>query len=190
MRECNYFHIYLGGYSPPGRSFGVPWRIDMNRREALKTGAAVAIAAPWLGAATWKPSLFTAQQNETVIALTDLILPATDTPGAKAALVNRYMDLLLKDGSSTERNRFMSGLKWLDEESLRREKVVFVKMPAARQVAMLESLDAGEGEGNQFFRMAKSFTVRVYYQTEVGTKELNKRGVPKSFGCSHNGQHA
>jgi hypothetical protein len=162
----------------------------MNRREALKTGAAVALATPFLRAATWKPSLFTAHQNETVIALTDLIIPATDTPGAKAALVNRYMDLLLKDGSSTERDRFLAGLKWLDEESQRREKVVFVKMPAAKQIELLESLDSGEGEGNEFFRLAKSFTVRVYYQTEIGTKELNKRGVPKSFGCTHNGQHA
>ncbi len=81
----------------------------MNRREALKTGAAVAIAAPFLGAATWKPGLFSASQNETVIALTDLIIPTTDTPGAKAALVNRYMDLLLKDGNPTERERFLGG---------------------------------------------------------------------------------
>jgi hypothetical protein len=162
----------------------------MNRREALKTGAAVAIAAPFLGAATWKPGLFSASQNETVIALTDLIIPTTDTPGAKAALVNRYMDLLLKDGNPTERDRFLAGLKWLDEESTRREKVPFVKMAQSRQIALLESLDSGEGEGNQFFRMAKSLTVRVYYQTEVGMKELNKRGVPKSFGCAHNGQHA
>jgi hypothetical protein len=163
----------------------------MNRREVLKAGAAVAIGTQFLEAATWKPALFTAHQNETVIALTDLIIPATDTPGAKAALVNRYMDLLLKDGSSTERERFLKGLQWLDEESVRREKAQFVKVPPARQTALLESLEKDEeSEGNQFFRMAKSLTVRVYYQTEIGVKELNKRGVPKSFGCSHNDRHA
>lgn len=157
----------------------------MNRREALKTGAALAIAAPFLEAADWKPALFDAHQNQTVIALTDLILPATDTPGAKAALVNRYIDLFLKDGPAGERERFLDGLNWLDEESMRREKAPFVKLPAAKQVAFLEFLDSAEGEGNQFFRMAKSMTVRVYYQTEIGFKELNKRGVPKSWACTH-----
>ena len=81
--------------------------IDMNRREAIKTSAAFAAALPFLNAATWKPALFTAHQNETVIALTDLIIPATDTPGAKAALVNRYMDLLLNDGPKSEADRLV-----------------------------------------------------------------------------------
>lgn len=161
----------------------------MNRREALKTGAALAAAFPFLEAADWKPSLFTAQQNETVIALADVIIPATDTPGAKAALVNRYMDLLLKDGPASERERFMAGLKWLEEECRRTEKTTFAKLPEAKKIAFLQALDKGEGEGNQFFRMMKSLTVRVYYQTEIGFKELNKRGVPKSWACTHN-QHA
>jgi hypothetical protein len=36
-------------------------------------------------AAAWKPGLFDDHENETVIALIDLIIPATDTPGPKAA---------------------------------------------------------------------------------------------------------
>src|SRR5579863_4327755 len=45
----------------------------------------------------WKPVFFDEHQNETVIALTELIIPQTDTPGAKAALVNRFIDLMLND---------------------------------------------------------------------------------------------
>lgn len=163
---------------------------EMNRREAIKTGAAAAAAVPFLNAATWKPLLFTAQQNETVIALTDLIIPATDTPGAKAAQVNRYIDLLLHDGPATERDRFLSGLKWLDEESMRREKAPFVKLPVAKQTALLQSMEAaGSGDGYAFFRMAKSMTARIYFETEPGFKELNKNGVPKTWACSHPGHH-
>jgi len=150
----------------------------MNRRDAIKTSAALAAAIPMLEAATWRPTLFTSQQNETVIALIDQIIPATDTPGAKAALVNRYMDLILSAGPKSEQERFLNGLKFLDRE------VPFAKLSAPKQVELLQSLDAGDGEGNHFFRMAKSLTARIYYQTEMGFKELNKHGVPKTFACN------
>jgi hypothetical protein len=147
----------------------------MNRREAIKTSAAFAAALPFLNAATWKPALFTPAQNETVVALVDLIIPATDTPGAKAALVNRYMDLIFSAGPKSEADGFLNGLKLLDKDQ------PFVKLPAAKQIALLESLDNGEGEGHEFFRMAKSMTSRLYYQTEAGFKELNKHGIPKTY---------
>lgn len=152
--------------------------MEMNRREAIKTSAAIAAAIPLLEAAAWKPVLFNAHQNATVIALTDLIIPATDTPGAKAALVNRYIDLMLSAGPARERDRFLNGLKVLDKET------PFVKLPAAKQIELLKSLDEGSGEGHEFFRMAKSMTSRMYYQTEIGFKELNKHGVPKSYACA------
>jgi hypothetical protein len=162
----------------------------MNRRQAIKTGVAAAAAVPFLRAASWKPLLFTPQQNDTVIALTDLIIPATDTPGAKAAQVNRYIDLLLHDGPASMRGQFLKGLKLLDEESVRREKAPFLKLPALRQTALLESFEAeGKGEAYEFFRMAKSITSRVYFETEAGFKELNKNGVPKTWACAHPGRH-
>ena len=162
----------------------------MNRRQAIKTGVAAAASVHFLQAETWKPLLFTAQQNETVIALTDLIIPATDTPGAKAAQVNRYIDLFLHDGPASERARFLGGLKLLDEESTRREKAAFVRLSPARQTALLESMESeGKGDGYAFFRMAKSMTARIYFETQPGVKELNKQGVPKTWACTHPGHH-
>ena len=162
----------------------------MNRRQAIQIGAAAAAAVPFLGAATWKPLLFTPQQNDTVIALIDLIIPATDTPGAKAALVNRYIDLLLHDGPASQRDRFLQGLKALEDESVRRERSPFLKLSPARQTALLQSIEAEEkGDAYGFFRMAKSMTSRLYFETEAGFKELNKNGVPKSWACTHPGHH-
>src|SRR5437867_10734692 len=43
----------------------------------------------------WKPAFLDEHQNQTLIVLSDLIIPETDTPGAKQALVNRFIDLLL-----------------------------------------------------------------------------------------------
>jgi hypothetical protein len=172
----------------------------MNRRQLLQL-TTIAAAAPLpqiegqaaarpegIVAAAWKPRVFDAHQNETVVVLTELIIPATDTPGAKAALVNRYMDLLLADGPDEQRNRFLEGLSWLDGYALRKHGQPFVRCTEQQQIAILTELDAGEGEqlapGTRFFRYAKMLTARIYYATEIGFKELNKGGrVPPTYAC-------
>jgi len=58
----------------------------------------------------WTPQVFDSHQNQTVITLTDLIIPPTDTPGAKDVHANRYIDLFLADGPDSERTRFIEGL--------------------------------------------------------------------------------
>jgi hypothetical protein len=172
----------------------------MNRRQLLQF-TAVAAAAPLpqiegqatgtpdgIRTAAWKPRVFDAHQNETVVALTELIIPATDSPGAKAALVNRYMDLLLADGPDEQRNRFLEGLSWLDGYALRKHSQPFVRCTEQQQIAILTELDAGKAEelapGTRFFRYAKMLTARIYYATEIGFKELNKGGrVPPTYAC-------
>jgi len=171
----------------------------MKRRDLLKLGASAAAAPAALAQqqpqagkpvnivpqAAWTPQLFDAHQNETVIALTERIIPATDTPGAKAALVNRHLDRLLHDGPAADQQRFLEGLAWLDGFAIREHAKPFVRCSEPEQIAILESLDAaGSGPGNQFFRLAKSLTAGTYYATEIGFKEMNKGGhVPTSFAC-------
>jgi len=180
----------------------------MKRRDLFKISASAAAALPALAQAqappskptelppassAWKPKLFDAHQNATVVALTELIIPATDTPGAKAALVNRHLDLLLADGSQEDRVAFISGLNWLDGYAIRQHKHPFVKCTPAQQTAILTALDSGANApaaGRRFFRLAKSWTARIYYNTQIGFQELNKGGrVPSTFGCTH-GSHA
>ncbi|MCC7342682.1 MAG: gluconate 2-dehydrogenase subunit 3 family protein [Bryobacterales bacterium] len=183
----------------------------MNRRDLFRigaNGAALAVASeaalaqhahPVNAASTqaasapdWKPSVFDDHQNQTVIALTELIIPTTDTPGAKDALVNRYIDLLLRDGEEQARIQFISGLNWIDGYAIRTGAAPFVQLPEAQQVKLLEALDAGGAgleTGQQSFRSLKALTARIYYATEVGFKELNKGGrVPAGFGCNGKNQ--
>lgn len=184
----------------------------MNRREILKgaVAGAGAISVPATAqqhphAATsaaaqtaqpaWKPLLFDAHQNDTVVALTELIIPATDTPGAKAAKVNEYIDLLLHDGPQERRNRFLSGLAWLEGYALRQHRKPFAGCTPNQQVAMLKSLDGAADPamqpGAEFFAEIKRLTVAGYYTTRIGVDELNKGGrVPATFACTHNGRHA
>src|SRR5271169_6928546 len=73
----------------------------------------------------WKPLFLDEHQNETLIVLSDLIIPATDTPGAKEALVNRYIDLVLAAETRETQQAFLNSLGYLDSESIKRFKAAF-----------------------------------------------------------------
>ena len=136
----------------------------MERRDWLKsalvgTGAAAAgplvtTIAPAPGAAAqaaaeaqWQPMLFDEHQNETVVVLSELIIPATDTPGAKAAKVNEYIDLMLHDVDPDRGHAFLKGLGWLDGHAIGLHGSPFVALEQAQQVEILESLDGSDDPG-------------------------------------------
>lgn len=182
----------------------------MNRRQLFKSavlgaGAAASAAAQErvhvhvdaiapaqaaaMADADWKPEVLDDHQNETVIVLSELIIPETDTPGAKAAQVNRWVDLYLKDLSEDSGHAFLMGLGWLDGHTLKEHGKPFVGLTEAQQIAVLEKLDGAEAEelatGAEFFKEMKDLTVQGYYTSKIGIAELNKNGVPETFACTH-----
>src|ERR1700694_2947955 len=57
-------------------------------------------------------------QNAILVTMTDLIVPETDTPGAKAVRVNEFIDLILTEWAhEDERKRFMAGFDEVDKLS-------------------------------------------------------------------------
>lgn len=175
----------------------------VQRRDLLKTalgGTGAVAAAPLIttispapaaqAAASeeaWQPLLFDSHQNQTVVALSELIIPATDTPGAKAAKVNQYIDLMLHDVADDKGHGFIKGLGWLDGHAIRLHGAPFVALDEADQIAILEDLDGGEDPeletGAVFFRRVKRLTVEGYYTSRIGIAELNKHGVPATYAC-------
>ena len=176
----------------------------MNRRDLLKiapaaAGSALAPAqtAQHGGhqqtvkaiAPAWKPLLFDAHQNRTVLAMAELIIPATDTPGAREARVNEYIDLILHDGPAERRNSFLQGLGWVDGYAIRQHQKPFAACTPEQQTSMLRAFDEGRDPslrtGTEFFRAIKWLTAEGYYSSEIGVGELNKGGrVPQSFACA------
>jgi Gluconate 2-dehydrogenase subunit 3 len=158
-----------------------------------------------LAAANWTPLFFDEHQNQTLIVLSDLIIPATDTPGAKAALVNRYIDLVLAAETSENQRAFLNSLSYLDGESMRRYKSGFRYLPPADQNDLLHSLaypNAGSewtGEaatpnpGHAHFELLKQRIGIAYYNSEIGTtRELGWDGnfTHGTYqGCEHEGNH-
>jgi gluconate 2-dehydrogenase gamma chain len=163
---------------------------------AGKSGAMSMQAAPAEAAAQWRPLFFDAHQNTTLISLTDLIIPATDTPGAKEAQVNRVIDLFLNEEESDTQQEFMEGLAWIDGRALMQHSKPFVELSTAEQMALLEPLsdpanqNPQDRRGVKFFQELKDWTLFGYYTSQIGMEqELRYQGdqYNDSFpgACTH-----
>jgi gluconate 2-dehydrogenase gamma chain len=206
----------------------------LNRREALRRlaagGVGLAAAPSWVEALTahaashahaqtrraaataWKPKVLSAHQNATVVALSELIIPQTDTAGAKAAKVNEFIDLVLSDAKAEDREKFMSGLAWVDARAKQDFGKTFVAASPQEQTALLTAIskppepspaapDKASAEktgpdktgtdntGPEFFMAIKSMTITGYYTSEIGMREeLGDDGnlfFAEFKGCTH-----
>src|SRR5438445_10285571 len=132
----------------------------------------------------WKAVFLNEHQNETLIALSDVIIPPTDTPGAKAALVSRYLDLLLSVQPTEFQTQFVNALAFIDTESQKQFAKDFRDLASGDQVWLLTAwaypsdsdrwIDA-EGKpdpGQQHFERLKALIAAAFYGSEIGIKEL------------------
>ena len=148
----------------------------------------------------WRPRTLTPEQNELVATIAELILPATDTPGAREAGVNEFVDLLLSDWLDAEgRDGFLAGLVEFEEECQARLGRPFLDLSTEEQMALLEPLAAEAAEARRaaaaagltevdepsFFGAMKEMTLAGYYTSEIGmTQELQHlRAAGKYTGC-------
>jgi hypothetical protein len=122
-------------------------------------------------------------QDATVVALTDVILPATDTPGAKAARVHVFVDLVLKHcRTASEQAAFVKGLGAVASECRGRYGAEYAAAPRASREELLQRLEAS---GDSFVGALKELTVLGYCTSELGaTQGLAYVAVPGEYrGC-------
>ena len=130
---------------------------DITRREAVTRTAMFlggTLAAShlsglrgeaWLRAAApdWRAGTLTAGQSELVATIAEHIIPATDTPGARAAGVNRFVDVILSDYyKDDERKKFLDGLAQLEARAEKELGAPFMKATAKQQLDLLTRIDA------------------------------------------------
>lgn len=179
----------------------------MDRREALRKttllmGAAVSASAltgilqgckatPEL---TYKPVFFTEDQARIVTEVAEIIIPKTDTPGAKDVGVPGFIDLMLKDCYKKEdQDRFIAGLTSFDEEAKKAYGDSFIYCKPEQQVEFVTKVHAAalaEAKENKeakrpFILMAKELTLLGFFTSEPGaTQVLQYIAVPGSYkGC-------
>jgi len=190
----------------------------VDRREVLKllfvSSALPQLPAEWVAvlrsvhaglASASAPRILTPHQDATVTAMAELILPQTDTPGAKAVRVNEFIDRIVADWySDQDRVRFLAGLADVDARTQSFFKRDFVDASPEQQSEILRALgeemaqatgalaDAPRGyrgadpaPDDNFYFMFRQLTLTGYFTSEAGfTQQLREEIIPGRFdGC-------
>jgi hypothetical protein len=170
----------------------------VNRRDAVKAigvllGTAVtpsvarAVGAGYRAPAPGVPyRVLTPQQGELLATLAEHIIPTTDTPGARAARVDAFIDGLLADiFTAEEREHFLEGLTDVDTRTNTAHGTNYLKATPVQQVGLLTSM---QGEAavtptgrprrrrsgpapRAFFPWLKELTLVGYYTSEIGASQ-------------------
>lgn len=177
-------------------------RREALRKTALFLGAAVSASAmagilngckatPDLN---YKPVFFNEDEARLVSELSDIILPKTDTPGAKELGVPNFIDKVLNECYKQEdQERFKTGLAAFDEEAKKAHGDSFIYCKPEDQVAhitksltaAIEERKTNPGAKRPFILMVKELTMLGYFSTKVGAEDvLQYEAVPGSYkGC-------
>jgi hypothetical protein len=165
----------------------------LAKRAALVEGQLFQIAS---SPASYRLQFFSPAQNETIIVLTEMIIPADDhSGGAREANVHLFVDLMIANSSPDIQQHWTNGLAAFDAEAQRRFHMPFVKLDAAGQheimsfAAKNETSNEPASELDLYFRTLKLMTLNGYYTSATGIhRELQYKGntaLPGYNGCTH-----
>jgi hypothetical protein len=123
------------------------------------------------------PKFFNPAQLLIISRLSDLIIPSTETPGAAAAGVPAYIDLVVNEDPALQAT-FHDGLPRLDTISASRfNGATFLQLTEPQQIGILTGLSEASGPDGAFFHALKNLTADGYYTSRIGLmQELGYNG--------------
>jgi hypothetical protein len=185
--------------------------LQLNRREAVRRvslllgGAAfvggrrllAACEAAGAGLPQALPGEFTAGDIALLDEIAETILPATSTPGARAAKTGAFMALMVTDCyRPREQAVFRDGLRAVDAAMRGAHQVSFIEATAAQRTLLLTALDqeqkrsmdardetnrtesqgagAAEGPPAHYFRMMKELALLGFFTSEIGCTQVRR----------------
>lgn len=182
----------------------------MSRRDAIKhvallMGGAVSVPAI-LGVlngcsakpgadADWKPVFLTHEQGALVAEVAEIMIPRTDTPGAKDIGIPAFIDTMLKDAySKDEQERFVAGLADFEAQAQSEHGRAFLELEPGQRAAMVKRVhdpvaeaekqsDIPPGERRRpFILTMKELTLLGYFTSEPGaTQVLQYNPIPGAY---------
>jgi len=176
----------------------------LNRRDAFRGLALTALAAGWAvpavaapppaqAALTWAPKALTTDQARTLSAVAEVIMPATDTPGAIEAGVPQFIDRAIANWCEpADAERLKAGLTSLDADAKTSLGVAFAALSPEQKVSVLASTEAMAAAAARrtppaphYFPLLKELVTVGYFTSEAGaTKALRYDPIPGDYkGC-------
>jgi hypothetical protein len=176
----------------------------MNRRDALSR-VALLLGGTVIGAEFFLSGCntsdkkigqsvdFTADDIAFLDEVAETIIPATDTPGAKAAKVGTFMTVMVKDCYDEKQQKvFLEGMRKLNESSSQKfNGSGFMKLTPEQRKELLTGLDKEQKDyaknkkkedDPHYFTLMKQLTLLGYFTSEPGaTQALRYVPVPGRF---------
>lgn len=164
----------------------------MNRREALSRVALI-LGGTVVGANVFlegcKPADkkagaatdFTPEDIAYLDEISETIIPATDTPGAKAAKVGAFMTVMVKDCYVEDDQKiFRNGMESINDAAEKKFDKDFMGLSAQQRHELLVQIDNEQKEHaknkktddkNHYFRLMKELTLLGYFTSEIGSTQ-------------------
>jgi gluconate 2-dehydrogenase gamma chain len=167
-----------------------------SRRDALHVIAAVAGSIPVAAqhnhsaAPAKAPSLpqartFSEPELKTLAALTETMIPRTETPGAADVGVPLLIDELVTLNPA-RKDEWIALLRDFDERSNKKYKRAYVELSGSERESVMKGAMDDDAAS---FTLLKGTTIELYYRTREGLEgELGWHGntyLPEFKGCTH-----
>ncbi len=145
----------------------------------------------------YKAKFFNADQMALIATISELIIPTDDnSPGAIAAEVPEFIDLMISESPAETKKLWTDGLAAMNKMSQEKHQAAFNQTAKERQVAILTEISKNEMKPpaqqtleERFFKTIKNMTIDGYYTSKIGIhQELKYKGNTylKEFkGCTH-----
>lgn len=174
----------------------------IDRREALRKTVIIlggAVSAPTMmgilnGCSVtndpdWVPQYFDNDQAVLITEISDIIIPATDTPGARDVGVPKFIESMVKDVFNQEdQSKFMEGLNAFNAQAMEEYNKSFIKLKPGekKEFVKVRHEEALKNRmEDQFIMTVKEMTISGFCTSEAGaTQVLKYDKVPGEYeGC-------
>ncbi len=152
----------------------------ISRRDALRfIGSATALpllppalpphpSAPAAKDTSWQPRFLDPKDVETVVSLSECVLPRIDRPGARDRAVHEYIDLALSRAEPRVQNAFNDGLSWLESHVSTSRQRKFTELDRDDQRRLLAEISdtsrSRDPRGYAFLTQVKQLTIEGSWQ--------------------------
>ena len=145
----------------------------------------------------YKLQFFSEAENRLLDEVAEMIIPADErSPGARAAKVSLYVDLVAANSPAATQRDWKSQLAAFDQAG----NAPFLQLAAGERTALLDRLALSEklpsSPAEHFFAKMKRTTLLGYYTSEIGVRQELQRKSPEVLdrfpgACQHPpGTHA